>query len=56
MNEDFNISKDGEPIGKCLKKLRGEVEADNYYCSKCGTWYAGDFCSRLRERGARCKK
>lgn len=39
VNEDFNISKDGEPIGKCLKKLRGEVEADNYYCSKCGTWY-----------------
>lgn len=36
MSSDYNIDKKGNPIGKCLKKTEGGVEAENFYCSKCG--------------------
>lgn len=39
VNEDFNIGKDGEPAGECLRKIQGEADAGNYYCSKCKAWY-----------------
>lgn len=38
VNTDYNIDKNGNPIGKCLRKLEGEIDAENFFCQKCGKW------------------
>ena len=38
-SSDFNIDKTGNPTGKCLRKTIGEVEGENFYCTKCGEYY-----------------
>ena len=38
VNTDYNIDKNGNPIGKCLRKLEGEIEAENFFCKKCGQY------------------
>ncbi len=42
VNSDYNIDENGNPIGKCLRKIEGEVVADNLYCPKCETWYESE--------------
>lgn len=42
VNSDYNIDENGNPIGKCLRKMEGEVVADNLYCSKCETRYESE--------------
>lgn len=41
--KDYNIDKEGKPIGKCLKKsLSKEYNQVNYHCTKCGRSYFSD--------------
>lgn len=41
--KDYNIDKEGKPVGKCLKKsLAKEYSQVNYHCTKCGRSYFSD--------------
>lgn len=39
VNTDYNIDENGNPIGKCLRKLEGEIDGENFFCQKCGEWF-----------------